>query len=252
MNGATEQYKKSQEKQRRSSIAHFNGPGTEESSDGLPLKDKIGFRKSHRISRVHNGKGGQQPINNVLEAASFSNNLKDRIKHPKLRGADVYVARFGGRTGSSRHYGSTKKGGVNAKQGVGSRDDGSGRASSATTSGPLTGSLHDELSCKEAKFAMLKMSIHNPLKTVIDHGSVLDSRPCYRCVLYMHSAGIRRVYWTNSAGQWEGAKVRDLFDQVSGTNLCDGRDVNNGSLGGVFVTKHEILMLRRLALQTCK
>lgn len=52
VNGATEQYKKSQEKQRRSSIAHFNGPGTEESSDGLPLKDKIGFRKSHRISRV--------------------------------------------------------------------------------------------------------------------------------------------------------------------------------------------------------
>ncbi|KAI0386780.1 hypothetical protein F5Y04DRAFT_275229 [Hypomontagnella monticulosa] len=200
-----------------------------------------------KIEQVHKSKGGQQPINNALGTASFSNSLKDRVKHPKLRGADVYVARFGGKINSGGYQNSAKKSVVNAEKDMSSRDDSLYAVASSTASGSPIVSLHDELSCKRAKIAGPKTSTHKPLETVIDQGSVLDSRPCYRCVLYMHSAGIRRVYWTNSAGQWEGAKVRDLFDQVSGTNVCDGHDVNNGSLGGVFVTKHEILMLRRLA-----
>ncbi|KAI1136208.1 hypothetical protein F5Y05DRAFT_114142 [Hypoxylon sp. FL0543] len=110
-----------------------------------------------------------------------------------------------------------------------------------------TDALHDELLCKEPKPALPKAPPHGSTKAIVDLENILDSRPCYRCVLYMHSAGIKRVHWTNKEGQWESAKVRDLFDQVSGTNICDGHDVNNSSLRGVFVTKHEILMLRRLS-----
>ncbi|OTA70722.1 hypothetical protein K449DRAFT_442413 [Hypoxylon sp. EC38] len=112
---------------------------------------------------------------------------------------------------------------------------------------PSTGSLYDELLCKEPKPSLSKAPMQNSLDTIIDRGNILESRPCYRCVLYMHSAGIRRVHWTNRDGQWENAKVRNLFDQVSETNVCGGHNVNNS---GVFITKHEILMLRRLSSQS--
>jgi hypothetical protein len=59
----------------------------------------------------------------------------------------------------------------------------------------------------------------------------------------MHSVGIKRVFWTNDAGEWEGAKVRELVDALN----CSGESGKGGPTGnGVFVTKHEVLMLRRL------
>ncbi|KAI1372874.1 hypothetical protein F4677DRAFT_431009 [Hypoxylon crocopeplum] len=170
------------------------------------------------------------------------------MKHPKLRGADVYVARLGNTQGSRERKSSANEDEINAKPEKRSpRDDRSSTSLLVVADGTLTGSLHDELLCKEPKHQIPKESANRSSKTVIGRDSILDSRPCYRCVLYMHSAGIRRVYWTNKHSQWESAKVRDLFDQVSGADICDGHDVNNSSLGDVFVTKHEILMLRRLS-----
>jgi hypothetical protein len=60
----------------------------------------------------------------------------------------------------------------------------------------------------------------------------------------MHSVGIKRVFWTNDDGAWEGAKVRDLVDaqESSIDNVASGGPMGNG----VFVTKHEVLMLRRM------
>ena len=53
----------------------------------------------------------------------------------------------------------------------------------------------------------------------------------------MQWAGIRRVFWTNDEGQWEGAKVRDLVDALElGTTT---------GTSSMFVTKHEVLMLRQ-------
>ncbi len=54
----------------------------------------------------------------------------------------------------------------------------------------------------------------------------------------MHSAGIRRVFWTNAEGVWEGAKVRELIDSLENPE---------GQPSKVFVTKHEVLMLLRMA-----
>ena len=68
----------------------------------------------------------------------------------------------------------------------------------------------------------------------------------------MHSVGIKRVFWTNERGEWGGAKIRDLVDGLKSSN---GKriDALNDSAGGasdealaspLFVTKHEVLMLR--------
>ena len=62
----------------------------------------------------------------------------------------------------------------------------------------------------------------------------------------MHSVGIKRVFWTNDAGEWEGGKVRDLVDALE-TSMERVGDGQGGPVGnGVFVTKHEVLMLKRL------
>ncbi|KAI0842429.1 hypothetical protein F5Y06DRAFT_305983 [Hypoxylon sp. FL0890] len=223
------------------SIAELNGRSGYGSSAGFLLQDGIGYDGPHRIPKVDHIKAKEWPNNNVPETVLFSNNQRDRMKHPKLRGADVYVARLGSTQSLGRHKEGAKKARREAKQYADMRD-----GCLPTVRAP-TGSLHDELLCKEPKPALREAHTHESLKSSIDHANILDSRPCYRCVLYMHSAGIRRVHWTSKGGQWESAKVRDLFDQVSGTNICDGQNVNSSSLGGVFVTKHEVLMLRRLS-----
>ena len=53
----------------------------------------------------------------------------------------------------------------------------------------------------------------------------------------MHAVGIKRVFWTNAGGEWEGAKVGALVEALDGGCGEEGE--------GVFVTKHEVLMLRR-------
>lgn len=66
----------------------------------------------------------------------------------------------------------------------------------------------------------------------------------------MDAVGIKRVFWSNGNGCWEGAKVRDLMDALEVNCKPDGRGGGDGSEDEkksmpVFVTKHEVLMLRR-------
>jgi hypothetical protein len=76
---------------------------------------------------------------------------------------------------------------------------------------------------------------------------VRASRPCYRCVSAMHAVGIKRVFWTNADGEWEGAKVRDLVEALEKGIEGDGDGPGTGQeIKGVFVTKHEVLMLKRV------
>jgi hypothetical protein len=59
----------------------------------------------------------------------------------------------------------------------------------------------------------------------------------------MQWAGIRRVFWSNHEGDWEGGKVRDLVDALG----LDQKNVGDSdhACASMFVTKHEILMLRQ-------
>lgn len=157
-----------------------------------------------------------------------SKKLAERTKHPKLVGADVYVARLA----NSSNKTPQKQRNTSPKQ-----------EPPSITATP-TGSLHDELICKVAAVVPVLAGRRNDEDALVR--SAVDSRPCYRCVCYMHSVGIKRVFWTNGEGGWEGAKVRDLVDMLEGGG--DGSTVEGSGVAGlgVFVTKHEVLMLRRL------
>jgi hypothetical protein len=150
------------------------------------------------------------------------------MKHPKLVGADVYVARLA----NSSPF-PVKQLARSASLSRFVSDDVPLSAASAST-----GSLHNELTCKASVPAPVPLATCSPARTAA------DSRPCYRCVCYMHSVGIKRVFWTNGKGKWEGAKVRDLVDMLEGSGSSSEGDAVSGL--GVFVTKHEVLMLRRL------
>lgn len=158
------------------------------------------------------------------------------MKHPKLVGADVYVMRLARPCSEPPARKKPRDGGH--QQDEVSSHNGSDTCSTASDLSSSTGSLHDELSCKAKK-------LDSPIAKPADVEAarlVAESRPCYRCISYMHSVGIKRVFWTTSEGQWEGAKIRNLVDHLE-------RDMasSENPLGlPVFVTKHEILLLRRL------
>jgi hypothetical protein len=157
-----------------------------------------------------------------------SRSVTERKKHPRLIGADLYVARLGwkGPSSDSPPYCTGTEHMITP---------------STKTPKPLEGSLHEEL-----------VNPH-PVPQPVDpssgaakerNPSVLASRPCYRCISYMHSVGIKRVFWTTDAGIWECAKVRDLVDAMNNLGSGDGLDTA-AALRNIYVTKHEVLMLRR-------
>ncbi|KAL8781297.1 MAG: hypothetical protein Q9213_006072 [Squamulea squamosa] len=170
-----------------------------------------------------------------------SHQVAERMKDSRLVGADLYVARLG------------KKGRVNHYD-CGCQDDKSTAVEerdqlspdSATSSGPeakpLTGSLHEELrfpSPNEEK---------KPTPKSVSKGEQMTatySQPCYRCISYMHSAGIKRVFWTNNKGEWESGKVRELVDALEGPVSPDVDGLTT-SIGDVYVTKSEVLLLKGL------
>ena len=183
-------------------------------------------------------------------SGSSSNDVNARKKHMNLVGADLYVTRLGwNRGGPSKGTApvASKTASTPVTTADAPDDDEDNTLSRSTTSvesiasSSSTGSLHDELVNREPK-------PEAPATLISDHRLDLDcvhaSRPCYRCISYMHAVGIKRVFWTNDAGQWEGGKVRDLVDALDNSmeSVADGGPLGNG----VFVTKHEVLMLKRM------
>jgi hypothetical protein len=163
---------------------------------------------------------------------SFS--VTDRRKHHRLNGADLYVARLGGKRTCSSDLSNpccSTSAAIDTDLIINQPQDPT----------PRTGSLHDELSTPST----LKAKIHPTAVEINTQPSILSSRPCYRCISYMNSAGIKRVFWTTDSGVWEAAKVRDLVDALDTLGNGEACDVNI-ALDNVFVTKHEVLMLRRV------
>ncbi|KAI4698058.1 uncharacterized protein J4E84_001192 [Alternaria hordeiaustralica] len=156
-----------------------------------------------------------------------SRNLKDKTKSPRLNGADLYVVRLGWQCAPKVCC-----------------EEPDEDAATLLPSRPATGSLHEELTSPEpARPARTKHP--PPPKKDEKQPTVLASRPCYRCISYMSSVGIKRVFWTDDKGGWEGAKVRDLVDALDNMGSQSPTDASVG-LNSVFVTKHEVLMLRRI------
>ncbi|KAH9885157.1 hypothetical protein F4778DRAFT_787333 [Xylariomycetidae sp. FL2044] len=217
----------------------------------LPLPDKDGGNpftekmKDNKIgingNPIATSRSGLQRSKHV-EFLPESHSLRDRMKHRKVRGVDVYIVRIG--AAQERTYKRKKE----SKKSSMADDTLNGVAPPYTASAAATApprSLHDELTCKEPKPKLSEVDGTGETNKLVSLSSIRESRPCYRCILYMHSAGIKRVHWTNEEGDWRSAKVRDLYDQLSGSTTCNGQE----GADGVFVTKHEILLLRRLLEQ---
>lgn len=151
------------------------------------------------------------------------------MKHPRLNGADLYVARLGWKAPSDEITPCCTNPDITDTQ-------------SLNVSSSSTGSLHEEL---KHVYPEEKGPISPAIPKNQRQPSVLSSRPCYRCVSYMNSVGIKRAFWTNDRGMWEGAKVRDLVDALDNLGVDGGPD-GVLALKNVFVTKHEVLMLRRV------
>jgi len=188
-------------------------------------------------------------------AGASSSSVNERRKHPRLNGADLYVARLGwckeDLTKSERpdpkdqipDRTSTPPSSATANL---EDDDCLSRTSSTPSAmASSTGSLHDEL-INPTPSPSSSPEISLPQSNVLDTSKVRASRPCYRCISYMHSVGVKRVFWTNDAGEWEGGKVRDLVDALDGSMEAVAEGKSGPLDKGVFVTKHEVLMLKRM------
>lgn len=211
--------------------------------------------------KVPNGQASDKSESGSLQAVLLpstdlgrvSHTVKERKKHPRLNGADLYVARLGQIKQPAKPDKPGKKQAVNfqfrtppAKHGDTSNDLGLCSSTASLSSGVSTssnvGSLHDELVNPLPAPSTASACC---LETSFNRGSIHASRPCYRCISYMHSAGIKRVFWTSHGGLWEGAKVRELVDALEGPIGSVGGEDGGPTGNGLFVTKHEVLMLRR-------
>lgn len=176
---------------------------------------------------------------------SKSHQISERMKDTRLNGADLYVARLS-RVGKVNHHECgcphDKSDSVNETATAGESGEGlTVDSSPSTRMQPLTGSLHDELRFPTPR----KPSRAAPeAEPAVQQATATHSRPCYRCISYMHSAGIKRVFWTNAQGEWEGEKVRELVDALESPSSSGSTRSSGGD--SVYVTKSEVLILKGL------
>ena len=154
-----------------------------------------------------------------------------------LQGADLYVARLG-------WCGKPPRNARPVSPGHDHDDDDLAYSTASlqlsASSSRSNGSLYDELSFASTS-AHSSPRIEGIAERQTTKHDVRESRPCYRCISYMHAAGIKRVFWTTQTGTWEGRKVRDLIEGFKGEGGgAEGEDV--------FITKHEVLRMRRVMM----
>ncbi|MCJ1438461.1 hypothetical protein MMC27_007851 [Xylographa pallens] len=210
----------------------------------IPLKTLLDDNAAPRLTRGHSKNFPTRPLPRAHTGAK-AHTVVDRMKDPRLRGADLYVARLG--------WKKTNRPIVSPIEPDNPDDSEAAENRAAQGTGtipkpepvPSTRSLHDEL----------RLPAHSPPSDVrtpaAERPCVSASRPCYRCICYMHTVGIKRVFWTNGKGDWEGCKVRNMMDALDLSGSTSGEGTETESTGGpagngVFVTKHEVLMLKQL------
>ncbi|KAM0714387.1 hypothetical protein Q7P37_010174 [Cladosporium fusiforme] len=210
------------------------------------------FKKGRKRSK--NPKDSEQgEMEHILlpqgETGKSRNEVNDRKKNPRLVGADLYVTRLGWNKTNLLHQNTPKKPREIPKpepeptlQNLDSEPPSLSSSTTSISTLSTPSSLHDELRTPSPPSRPPAPESPEP---GIPRKAIHASRPCYRCISYMHAVGIKRVFWTNDAGEWEGGKVAKFVDALDGDG--DEGGCGGGPMGnGVFVTKHEVLMMKRL------
>ncbi|KAK5125755.1 hypothetical protein LTR85_012031 [Meristemomyces frigidus] len=217
-------------------------------------KQKKDYKRSGKMKVQVDQPSQPEPM--LLPKGQAGPTTTDRKKHPRLIGADVYVTRLGWCRGGSSETTRlpivpipvimpTHAGPETANEDGSGASLSSSAASLPSVSSVSSGSLHDELLNHEPSPS--PAAHPTAVARMLDPEIIRASRPCYRCISYMHSVGIKRVFWTTDDGEWEGGKVRDLVDALDSSMESVASGASGGPTGnGVFVTKHEVLMLKRL------
>ena len=109
------------------------------------------------------------------QATTRTHTISDHIKDSRLLDSDLYVTRL-----SWQKQPPTLSSPLAAPI-----------ADSSSTSPFSSSSLHDKLRLASPK-------IPSTTPQIADRATATQSRPCYRCIYYMHSAGIKRVFWKNN------------------------------------------------------
>lgn len=185
------------------------------------------------------------------ETSKSRSEVHNRKKNPRLVGADLYVTRLGWNKGNINIPQKPKKkppknppppaDPISQEESEPDLPPSLSSSTSSLCTTGTTGSLHDELRSPSPPSRPTAPPTAEP---AIPRKAIHASRPCYRCISFMHAAGIKRVFWTNDAGEWEGGKVAHFVNALDGDGEggCGGGPMGNG----VFVTKHEVLMMKRL------
>ncbi|CAK7271007.1 hypothetical protein SEPCBS57363_004395 [Sporothrix epigloea] len=236
------------------------GEGAEEGDDIRSDDDCHGSNVAHRGSSNKMARNRSASPTSGHDSGACSGrrskakrDVQHRRRHARLAGADLYVARLG--KSGSRHLKTPDTTTSSAFHLTAAAS----RAVSTPGLASPTGSLHDELLSKYAKSTRASPTTASASSSLAGNDQtaaassepppppsrVAESRPCYRCITYMHSVGIKRVFWTNSDGVWEGAKVRDLVDSMEAAAHDGNGGGPGGDVGGMFVTKHEVLLVLR-------
>lgn len=233
-----------------------------------------GGNQTAKGRREHPPPAQQHLLLPVGRTGEAGHSVAERKKNPRLQGADLYVTRLGWSGMPERKEKKKKKkktqkhdsdvavdsppraDSVNGDLAdsiyslfsldLSSSDTSSPPGSSCSSTSDTYASLHEEY--------LANNPTPPPVNSCCDaeaaHGKppVSASRPCYRCISFMHAVGIRRVFWTNDSGEWEGGKVKDFVDGMDGAAAEGATGGQEGGVmgNGVFVTKHEVLMMRRI------
>lgn len=135
-----------------------------------------------------------QTNRNIIPCHAHPHSVRERMKDPRIGGADLYVARLGRPTIATKHSRPVATSKVLA-QSLAEHTEAS-TVCSSTISKATTGSLHDELVNPNPR----QSTPTKPSATSQPSARATDSKPCYRCVEYMHSAEIAIVFWTDENG----------------------------------------------------
>merc|ERR1712070_1074762 len=182
------------------------------------------YKRSGKM-RSNSAEEHSQPEPTLLPKGHTGPSLNDRKKHPRLMGADLYVTRLGWCKGPAQTPRRSKErvsssAFTPSPTASDTNIDASSTASTASSNAG-DGSLYEELSYRTPS------PTNTPaLAATLDPNVVRASRPCYRCISYMHNVGIKRVFWTTDDGHWEGGKVRDLVAALDNSmeNVAAGGD----------------------------